>query len=228
MATVRFSDTLKIDIERNAKALFTEQIEKATESVGTKWADKIYNSMFHADDITKMNACPDWCFNTQDNIRLKGFYNHPADVYQTKNTVVDTWHLKEEITLTFSSARRMPAKIESANTGMKHGWREYTIDYDDSRYEWLKKEFKEYTRKIFEVKCKRDIFVDGIKEIMHSYSTLAPALKVFPALWDLLPQETKDRHKKIVERPKAPTSKELGADLSTMTATVTFNKLSKK
>jgi hypothetical protein len=45
-------------------------------------------------------------------------------------------------------------------------------------------------------------------------------------LWDLIPEEAKERHKKIVEKKKAEVT-DIGADLDGMTAAVTFNKLTK-
>ena len=61
---------------------------------------------------------------------------------------------------------------------------------------------------------------------MTTYSTLAPALKAWPALWDLLDEDTKERHKKIVERKKKDTD-DIGVDLNSMTAAVTFSKLTR-
>ena len=80
-------------------------------------------------------------------------------------------------------------------------------------------------RKIFEQEAKQAKFVEGINKLMNTYSTLAPALKAFPALWDLVPEEAKERHKKIVERKKAEV--ELDVDLNSMTAAVTLNKLTR-
>ena len=59
---------------------------------------------------------------------------------------------------------------------------------------------------------------------MEKFTTLAPALKVFPALWELVPDEAKERHKKIREKvvKEIDTS---NIDLKSMAATVTFNKL---
>jgi hypothetical protein len=61
---------------------------------------------------------------------------------------------------------------------------------------------------------------------METYSTLAPAIKAWPALWDLVPDEAKERHKKVVERVKKDAS-DVGVDLNSMTAAVTFSKLTR-
>ena len=118
-----------------------------------------------------------------------------------------------------------PHSFQPEITGFKSEWRSNKADYNDSRWDWLKPEFKEYVRKIFEQEAKQAKFVEGINKLMNTYSTLAPALKAFPALWDLVPEEAKERHKKIVERKKAEV--ELDVDLNSMTAAVTLNKLTR-
>ena len=61
---------------------------------------------------------------------------------------------------------------------------------------------------------------------METYTTLAPALKAWHTLWDLLPDEAKERHKKIVERNRKDTI-DVDVDLNSMTAAVTFSKLTR-
>jgi hypothetical protein len=76
------------------------------------------------------------------------------------------------------------------------------------------------------VEAKQEKFLEGINKLMETYSTLAPALKAFPALWDLVPDEAKERHKKIVERKKAEVDVD-SMDIQGMTAAVTFSKLTR-
>jgi len=90
----------------------------------------------------------------------------------------------------------------------------------------LKPEFKEYTRKIFEAEAKEAKFLDGVDKLTQTYTTLAPALKAWPALWDLLDDDVKERHKKVVERGTKDVG-ELDVDLNDMTAAVTFSKLTR-
>ena len=71
---------------------------------------------------------------------------------------------------------------------------------------------------------KREEFTDGVGKVIGAYSTLAPALKAWPPLWDLLPDATKERHKEIVERVKKEVVVE-DVDLSSMTTIATLAKL---
>ena len=224
MATVRFSDQLKGNIRDNARAMFKESIDKAKADVPAHWADKLYQSFFPADVIAKFNALPDYAMKKESNLNFAGFFNAPEDVFQTAEYKRNAYEC-DEIRLEFSKAMPWPHNFEPETTGFKAEWRSNKADFTDSRWDWLKAEFKEYVRKIFEQEAKQEKFLEGINKLMETYSTLAPALKAFPALWDLVPEEAKERHKKVVERKKAEV--ELDVDLNSMTAAVTLNKLTR-
>ena len=225
MATVRFSDQLKDNIRNNARAMFKDSIDKAKADVPAHWADKFYQSFFPADVISKFNALPDYAMDSKTHIDFTGFHNAPEDVvFQTAEFKQPAYKC-DEVKLEFSKAMRWPNTFDENVTAFKNNWRQGTCDFNDSRWDWLKAEFKEYVRKIFEQEAKQEKFLEGINKLMETYSTLGPALKAFPALWDLVPEEAKERHKKVVERKKAEV--ELDVDLNSMTAAVTLNKLTR-
>jgi hypothetical protein len=64
----------------------------------------------------------------------------------------------------------------------------------------------------------------GITKVLDAYTTLAPALKALPALWDLLPDDTKDKHKEVVERKKTK-AEDIDIDFGSITSTIIANKL---
>ena len=225
MATVRFSDSLKHDIRINAKAMFEAKIEAARKDVPSHWADKMYQCFFPADVIAKFDALPDYAMATKDSMEFSGFYNAPDDVFQTAEYKTSAYKCRD-VRLTFTKDMRWPNTFDINTTGFKYGWRDGTADFNDSRWDWLKSEFKEYVRKIFEQEAQQEKFLEGVNKLMETYSTLAPALKAWPALWDLVPDEAKERHKKVVERKKKD-AEEIGVDLNSMTAAVTFSKLTR-
>ena len=226
MATVRFSDALKGEIRNNAKAMFKQNIDKAKADVPAHWADKIYQGFFPADDIAKFNALPDYAMKKESSLNFAGFFNAPEDVvFQTAEFKRNAYEC-DEIRLEFSKAMPWPHDFKPETTGFKSEWRSNKADYNDSRWAWLIPEFKEYVRKIFEQESKEASFLEGVDKLMETYSTLAPAIKAWPALWDLVPDEAKERHKKVVERVKKDAS-EVGVDLNSMTAAVTFSKLTR-
>ena len=225
MATVRFSDALKSEIRNNAKAMFKANIDKAKADVPAHWADKIYQGFFPADDIAKFNALPPHVMQEKQSLDFEGFFNAPEDVFQTSTHKQKAYEC-ETVRLEFSKVMRWPNDIEKMDTGFKFQWRNSKADYNDSRWAWLVPEFKEYVRKIFEQESKEASFLEGVDKLMETYSTLAPAIKAWPALWDLVPDEAKERHKKVVERVKKDVD-DVGVDLNSMTAAVTFSKLTR-
>ena len=225
MATVRFSDALKDAINKNAKKMFEANIKKARDDVPAHWADKMYQCFFPAEVITKFKALPDYAMDKEEGMSFEGFHNEPEDVFQTAEYSTKVYRC-DTVRLQFSTAQPWPDTFEKETTGFNSGYSSGTCDFNDTRWDWLKPEFKEYNRKIFEQESKQMKFLEGVKSIINTYSTLAPALKAWPALWDLIPDEAKERHKKIVEKKKAEVA-DIGADLDGMTAAVTFSKLTK-
>jgi hypothetical protein len=61
-----------------------------------------------------------------------------------------------------------------------------------------------------------------VYKICNTYSTLAPALKAWPPLWELIPENVKDTHRKIVERTKNDVV--LDVDIGKLTALSTAAK----
>ena len=230
MATVRFSGQLQDDIVKNAEKMFDESIKQATENYPKDWGKKLYDSLFSADIQAKMNALPNGFFEKIESLSLTGFKNAPEDVWQTSTTKMDTWK-RVDLRLQLPSPLPFPPKDVWQKAGDNGYYMEYSrneIDYHNEKFEWLHEPFKKYTQGIFNAVVKRDQFVEGVKRIVTTYTTLAPALKAWQPLWDLLPDDAKERHKKITEKVKPKTAEDIGVDLNSMTAQVTFNKLTRK
>ena len=226
MATVRFSDTLKGEIRNKAKAMFQDRIKQAKENVPAHWADKVYECFFPADVRQKMASLPDYVLRTSEYIEVGGFANAPEDVWQTGDYTHQTWMLQGSIRLTFSKPMPWVDKFSNAPTGFLSNYTNSKFDYTDSRWDWLKPEFKEYNRKVFEAVNKQETFLSSVNKLMETYTTLAPALKAWRPLWDLLPEEAKDRHKTVKER-KVTKAEELDLDLNAMTSAVALSKITK-
>ena len=226
MATVRFSDTLKGEIRNKAKAMFQDKIKQAKDNVPAHWADKVYECFFPADVRQKMASLPDYVLRKQEVIEVNGWVNAPEDVWQTGAYQHQTWMLEGSIRLSFSKPMPWVANFEQADNGFKSSYSTGKFDYDDARWDWLKPEFKEYNRKVFEAVNKQETFLSSVNKLMETYTTLAPALKAWRPLWDLLPDEAKERHKTVKER-KVVKAEELDLDLNAMTSAVALSKITK-
>jgi hypothetical protein len=74
------------------------------------------------------------------------------------------------------------------------------------------------------IDSQRKAFRRNLEKLLGAYSSLAPALKAWPPLWDLLPDDVKEKHKDVTKREKKEVALD-GIDLSSMTATLTVRKL---
>jgi len=225
MATVRFSEDLRGRIKSNAREMFDTRISEAKRNP-PNWAGNIYDLVF-SDTKKMMCDLPDGYFETDKDINLYGFKGKDWDE-----------DINESIRMYFNEAnnerRRFPHDMSSIGdeaTGLlgggSYGW---YLNADDPRWDSIKKEYKKYCLKIHKLEQEQKAFVGGVQEVINAYATLAPALKAWPALWDLVPEEKKEKHREVVERRKASdTAANLAeeVDLSKLTGHVTADKLTR-
>lgn len=212
MATVRFSGTLIDEILANARKMFDTRLEKAQKNHPENWGDKIHDAIFQ-DYIVKINTLP------------KGLILYGDEMVFEK---IGEVHLG--LNLKFSQPRPMFQKYsekEFNELGIRsnYGWRnQIELDADEPRFAEIYEQAKEYRARVAVIEQQRDAFIESVKQVVNAHATLAPALKMWSALWDLVPQGYKDRHMEVVERTKKEIVLE-NVDLNSLTATVTLNKL---
>lgn len=207
MATVKFSKELQENIIQSARNIFDAKLQRHKQNVKMEWFDTIYNRAF-AQYLPHINALPDEFFSMQENFKLIRF--------GTSDMEID-----------FKLARKykFPHDLPSNTLIKRNSWRNEISVSDDNQWGDLASEIYGYQAQVRQILNECNEFIDMVRKIITAYSTLAPALKAWPALWDLLPEETKTRHKQIVERVKQEVSIDL--DLSKLTSTVVMHKLTK-
>jgi len=92
-------------------------------------------------------------------------------------------------------------------------------------FEDIKAEATAYLERVNTIKQRKEVFVEQVKKIINAHATLAPALKMWQPLWDLVPEEYKERHRKVVERTKNEVT--VDVDLGSLTAAVVAHKLTR-
>ena len=92
-------------------------------------------------------------------------------------------------------------------------------------YEDIKAEAIAYMDRVKVLRERQTAFVEQVKKIINAHATLAPALKMWQPLWDLIPEEYKERHRKVVERTKNEVT--VDVDLGSLTAAVVAHKLTR-
>ena len=215
MATVRFSKELTDAIIGNARATFANQINAAQvftpESVT---GDEIYFATFgpHA---TIMEQLPEDYFDMATDVRIRSVR------FTAQNMIAI------DKTFAFTKPRRWPHSIGKLNPILRpsesYGGGFNTTD--DPFWQNLYAEAKAWNDKRIAIIKRRDEFVDAVKKVIEAHITLAPALKMWPPLWDLIPENYRNRHRQVVERTKQEV--EVNVDLNRMTVLAAQAKLSR-
>ena len=206
MATVRFSKELQDAVVKNAENMFNKQIDAARGNVNATWGDRIYE-IIHRKYIPAMNALP-MCF-----------FSETSCIKVSRINGTDVGGLECKLTNSRPVPNTLPKDVPAKGRDY-HG-------YDLVGHEWdeIFQEIDEYRRHIKSVAQKKTNFVNAVKEVIKAHATLSPALKMWPPLWDLIPEEYKERHRQVVEREKKEVV--VNVDLGTLTATVVAHKLTR-
>lgn len=210
MATVRFSKELQEAILNNARGVFGKHIAEANNNRPShEWGDKIYDTLF-GEHTTALNAVPQYFFNMVDKIKVE----HIGSV---------------QVNLEFklNSKKPMPHNFPDTELAKKSGYYGTDIHLKEN-LAWgeFYAEVVRWKQGIKAVEDRRDAFVKQVKTIIEAHATLAPALKMWQPLWDLVPEEYKNKHREVKEREKKEVSLD-GVDLSSLTSIVVANKLTR-
>jgi hypothetical protein len=210
MATVRFSDELKGAIVKNAEAIFKKQLDDALASYPKDWADRVYERAF-APYIPAMNSLPSCFFTTVGTINIAKIGD-----------------MRVGVACSLSNSRAYPYALPTTPDFpvSKTGYSDTELTLKDTpMFEDIKAEAIAYMERVSTVKQRKEVFVEQVKKIINAHATLAPALKMWQPLWDLIPEEYKERHRKVVERTKNEVS--VDVDLGSLTAAVVAHKLTR-
>ena len=207
MATVRFSDELKNDIIINAKALFAKRLQAYHDNppaVGDEVADRIFK-----DFMPVVAQLPKQFLSWTDELCIDSINGR-------------TYGKRVKL------SKQVPKPNSDLTTANAKMYERYRLDVKLIGDEWsdIQAQLDAWISNIAAVEQERDAFVEGVKKIIGMHTTLGPALKAWPPLWDLVPEGTKNRHRKVVERVK-PEVAEVEVDLTALTGTITAAKFAK-
>lgn len=207
MATVRFSDELKNDIIGNAKALFSKRLQAYHDNppaVGDDVAQRVLSEFMPA-----IAQLPKQFFSWVDELGIDAINGR---TYGKR----------------FKLSKQVPKPNSDLTTVNARMYDRYRLDVKLIGDEWsdIQAQLDAWISNIAAVEQERDAFVEGVKKIIGMHTTLGPALKAWPPLWDLVPEGTKNRHRKVVERVK-PEVAEVDVDLTALTGTITAAKFAK-
>lgn len=211
MATVRFSKDLIDDIKKKAVQPFDNKLKELECSVSFDgWAETVREAIC-GEHLANIKAVPHNWFRTTSRLMVK---------------IPDTsGHHGSSVYFILPGPRPMPNSFEGNADISEIGYSGIiTLNHRSSKWDNLRAVYTAWTEQKASVAEQRRKMYVGIEELTKTYATLGPALKAWPALWDLLPDYAKNKHKEIVKREKAVPAT-LKADLGSMTAAMTLNKM---
>lgn len=214
MATVRFSKELKDAIIANARAVFNKRAQEAQQSAPKDWGDRLYDTIF-AQYIPALNNVPKEFFSTSDTFKFAGFVN----VDGMRHTAFD---MKLATKRPFPNDK-LPVELKTVVEKSGYYNNEYKL-YDRPEFEEFKQLVVAWRSRVNVIDEQRTQFVNSVSQVIEAHATLAPALKMWQPLWDLVPEQYKDRHREVRERGERETS-EVNVDLAKMTAIATAAKI---
>jgi len=202
MATVRFSNELKDNILRNASKLFDARITAL--DVQTVMDTHNFSELIWERCMSKhqplIEQLPAEMFREYRNVNVKC------------GAVSGRFHVK------FATPKVFPANnVQFGVVGPfsmdANSYSPHLTLQDFPLWEDVSTAFTDACKAMEAVREEQKEFVNGVRDVINTYSTLAPALRAWPALWDLVPERTKQKHREVVERtPRKPKS-ELGTDV---------------
>ena len=206
MATVRFSKELIEKIIRNARNKMEPAITKAKEQkLDNAWGQRIYDTIF-LEVKPIISQVPAGWFKMVDKICIEQVGDTRCDMQFTFATPLP-W---PDVFVTTDIAKRDRSYSDGIALTDEHVWAEFYA------------EVVAYKQRVSIVKQRQNEFADMVKKVTEAYSTLAPALKAWPPLWELIPEDVKDTHRRIVERTKNEVV--LNVDIGKLTALSTAAK----
>lgn len=204
MATVRFSKELTDAIIGNARGSFTNQIHAAQQFNPTSvTGDEIYFATFGA-QVQIMEQLPEVYFDMSTEVRIRRIKEIPIDK-----------------SFPFTKPRRWPHSIGKLNDLLRpsESYGGGFVTTDHAFWQNLYEETKAWNDKRIAIVKRQQEFVESVNKVITAHVTLAPALKMWPPLWDLIPENYRNRHRQVVERNKQEV--EVDVDLNRLTALAT-------
>jgi len=207
MATVRFSQELQHKIRRNAGELFDKQ-NKA-------------NIEFPAQEIQNLYV---------EYIDSLGF-KPEHEMFLARTDRIDVLDTNGRHSVIFDAPQPKPNSSKSVPTpnftitSGTYRTPDITLEQNERTHNILQ-QIEAYHNERKQRNDERREFIRSVMKITETFSTLSPALKEWPPLWHLLPEETQERHKQVVKRKtKKPELDKDELDMDKLTSTVVASRL---
>lgn len=208
MAVVRITKELTTETIGAAMGTFSKRIKDVEGSVPAgDWGMFIYETIFK-DYLPLMNQLPANFFGSASRVIVSRIREQQCS-----------------INFEFGTTVRWPSALPDNGLSHAHWSGSNTVVLsDDPVWDELYGEITNWIDRCDKVRAQARQFREGVEKVLTSYTTLGPALKAWPPLWELIPEWAKNKHKEIVVR-KPKEEVEIGTDLGALTAVMASRKL---
>jgi len=208
---------------KNAQAVFDARIQHV-ENESPCTGDEIWDCMF-SQYQTHIDGLPDFMYDTKEYISVRSIERVEEAFDRVKDVLIDK-------RFAFSAPKPFLSKSDSSlgsgcfnYDGYRYSsWRGLAIDANHHTWQPIVNKLIAWSDKLESIRAEQNEYRRIVSRIVDAYNTLSPMLKDYPALWDLVPQETKDRHLTVPEKRKA-TKVELDVDVNKINAITARAKL---
>jgi hypothetical protein len=182
MATVRITKELTKDIISAAKAKFSDSIKKAEDSrPDHHWGDYIYDAIY-GEYAPIMAQLPAGFIHTTNRVLIRKVGPYPVELY-----------------FDFSAPKLWPGTMPPEAPAENH-YSQALVLNNSPVWNDLLDEVKAWKDRCDAARKRSKEFTEGVSKVLENFSTLAPALKEWPPLWELVPDWAKNKHKEITEK----------------------------
>jgi hypothetical protein len=207
MATVRITKELAGNIIANAKDKFIDGIKKAEASrPDHHWGDYIYDAIY-GQYVPIMAQLPAGFIGTASRLHVRKVGGHNMELY-----------------FDFSAPKLWPNCLPPQAPAESHYSHSLILD-SSPVWDSLVAEVAAWKDRCAAARKRSQEFTEGVSKVLENFSTLAPALKEWPPLWELVPEYAKNKHKEITEKRQSVKPNVDKDMLGRMTGAITAAKL---
>lgn len=212
MARVSLTERNIDYILKNVQSIYDKDLQAALSQDPTIWSEAIYDALVPIEYRAHIEQLPGYYFVAINNLRVIPFGVNAIEIkaewpeYKLFPRAIRTNGYEHAL---ISSQYAPPLRLD---------------DHITSRIDPLVLNYiRERENKICNVQSKRDAAVSAARTFLSQHKTLAPAIKEWPALWNILPSDIREQHTRVDERsPRKPKQEpvKVDVDLSSVTARV--------
>lgn len=196
MAIVRITDRLREHVSHNVKAVFRERIAETSDYNDKDWGDRIANVMLLPFERSLSNLHDD--------------FKNTTEAIHVQNIFLSESSRQVELGVSLPLSRRYcwPNRITTSLLpyatlqSTYSSWLNLHALATDERWMAIIDDMVAWADARLAAVEDQSKAVEAVEAILSRHSSLAPALREYPPLWEVLPTWAKDQHKKIIKRDK--------------------------